>query len=347
MIKEKIEKKRKLKKKGFPAGIFLILFITESIAASGGILFYFYITAKKRIDEVETYTKNYSMTLADAFANVAELSYKSRDYRDLKQLFHEKIRENTIDEAFFALSNGTLVAHSIKEIEETLQGNIANDEFAYNLDLILKPVKEKSKEIQFVDYNIIGNQVPFTRSERTLIKKYLYKNINRLGWLISRAVFVRGKPVGTVNFIISRDRIYSIIKYYVTEARDKLPYAAGGAFFLSFIVSFIVFVRYRSIQRRAVIFMREELSPDEVSLNEPVIEKQEVAQDYITVDLMAAEDSEETASDIAMMDLIRDGVVSAEKELSGVLASPVNSDDIIFSIDKKIRDAIPVEKKEQ
>ena len=227
-----------------------MLFIVESIIATGATVAYFIYSGKKRIGVIESYTRNYSITLAEAFAEVAGFSYRAGSYRDLKILFREKIQANTIDEAFFVLRDGSLIVHSSREIEKILRGNIANDEFAYNIDLILRPVFKKSRKIQFTHYNIMGKIVPFTRDERRLLKKYMYSDINTLGWLISRAVFVRGKPVGTVNFIISKDRIFDFLLAHIEESMRFLIYALCGAFVLSLVVSMVVLMRYRSIQEK-------------------------------------------------------------------------------------------------
>ena len=60
--------------------------------------------------------------MAEAFARVAEFSYSTKKYSSLKTLFHEKIEENTIDEAFFVLSDGKIIVHSSTTAEKELMG---------------------------------------------------------------------------------------------------------------------------------------------------------------------------------------------------------------------------------
>jgi len=246
--------RKKLRKWIFPVGIFLLLFLTEIIIGSAAALTYLYFDGKKGIERIEKYTVNYSMTLAEAFSRVAELSFKTKNYSSLKTLFHEKIEENTIDEAFFILSDGKLIVHSNTTIEKNLKGNIANDEMSYNLEMILKPVTKKSTELFLSDYNIINRPVPFTRQERDPIQKYYYPGINASGWLFTKGVFINGKPAGAVNFIISKDRIFASIKESVAKGKIMLSAVLLSALCVSLLISVIVMFRYRSIQKRAGIF---------------------------------------------------------------------------------------------
>lgn len=241
-----------IRKKGFPIGIFLMLLIIESAIAIAGTTGYFYYSTRKQLDAVVSYTRNYSETLGEAFTELAEVSYQARNFTPLKTLFREKIRENTINEAFFVLKDGTIVAHSSADIEKNLEGNIANDEFAYNLDMILMPVRGKVRELQFNNYNYMAVKMPFNRQQRDLIQKYLYKDVKSKGWLVTRAVFKRGEPVGSVNFLISKERIYETITHNFREAQDVMAKGVAGAFLVSLMVSIIIFIRYRSIQSQAI-----------------------------------------------------------------------------------------------
>ncbi|PKL39763.1 MAG: hypothetical protein CVV44_05955 [Spirochaetae bacterium HGW-Spirochaetae-1] len=248
------EKKIKIRKKIFPLGMFLLIFIIQSFIVVSAMTLYFISTGKKRIADMEKYTRNYSMTLADAFADVAELSFRTRQYKTLQSLFREKIRGNTIDEAFFVLNNGSIVVHSNGEIEKELSGNIANDEFTYNLDMILAPSLKKSRETHFSDYNIISQRNPFPRDQRDLIEKYLYPDVRIMGWLIGRAVYSGNKPVGTVNFLISKKRIFDFIKVHIEETIMYLRYGLEGSLAMAFLLSLIILFRYRSIQKKTLSF---------------------------------------------------------------------------------------------
>ncbi len=245
-------KTKKLKRLIFPVGIFLLMFIAESIIGTTGVISYFYLSGKKNISEIENYTVNYSKTMAEAFARVAEFSYSTKKYTSLKTLFHEKIEENTIDEAFFVMADGKLIVHSSTTVEKELMGNIATDEMAYNLDMIMLPVQTKSSELFLNNYNIVNKTVPFKRQERDLLKKYVYKDLNATGWLFTKAVFVKNKPVGTVNFIVSKDRVYSSIQESIIQAKQYSLLVITVSMILSFFVSLIVLFRYRSIQKNAL-----------------------------------------------------------------------------------------------
>lgn len=242
---------RKNRKILFPAGIFLLIFFTQAILGLLALSAYTYISLKKNITAVEEYTRNYSKTLAEAFASVAELSLKTYKTDSLKTLFHEKIQQNTIDEAIFILADGRLIVHSNTSVEKGLGGNIANDGMAYNLELILDPVKKNSRELIFSDYNIIDKKIPFSRRERDFIGRYIYPGINTTGWLFTRAVFVDDKPVGAVCFLTGKERIYAIIRDTSGYTLKYLNAVIGASLIISLIISLVILARYRSIQKRA------------------------------------------------------------------------------------------------
>ena len=234
-----------------PAGIFLIVFIILLLLSAAVSFSYFYFEAKNRTAEIETYTRSYSIPLAEAFANVAELSYKDKSLGKLKKLFREKIKASIIDEAFFVLSDGKIVVHSDQDIEKELKGNIATDEFAYNLDLIMLPIWTKVDHAQFMDYHIYNpaKKIPFNKEAVRLFKKYIYSKIDVSGWLVTRAVYVKGKSVGCVSFIISKERIYKLLLEHYDITIKLSVVLAALSFLISFIVSFIIFIRYRSINK--------------------------------------------------------------------------------------------------
>ena len=239
-----------IKKKIFPAGIFLLLFMTELIISAGVIWFYFINTGKKEIQAIDDSTRIYSKTMIHAFADISELCYSSGKYRRLNDLFQNKIRENAFDEAFLVLNNGKLKAHSSKSVKKSLNGNIATDEFTYNIDMILLQAKKKSKEAVFLGYNLINNTIPFERRHRFFLKEYMYKEIDQNGWLCSKAVYHKKKPVGTVNILISKDKIYSFINSHIQACLYYLKIATAGSAVISLIISIIVLLRYRSIQEK-------------------------------------------------------------------------------------------------
>ncbi len=245
-------KKTKLKRLFFPVGIFLLMFIAESIIGTAGVVSYFYFSGKRNLSKIEKYTINYSKTMAEAFTRVAEFSYSTKKYSSLKTLFHEKIEESTIDEAFFVLNDGKLIVHSSTTIEKELIGNIASDEMSYNLDMILFPVKTKNRDLILNNYNIINKIIPFKRNEKDFLKKYVYKDLNSTGWLFTKAVYFKDKPVGTVNFIVSKDRVYASINESINQAKHYSILVVMASMIISFFVSLIILFRYRSIQKNAL-----------------------------------------------------------------------------------------------
>ncbi len=241
----------KKKKQGFPLGIFflmLFLLFLVSAAASAG---YFYWTVSTRIVEIEENVKKYSTAIVEAFGNVAGINFPMNNYAELKKLFLVRLTDADNEEAFFILADGRIVAHSSSDAEQKVEGNVANDEFRYNIEQLLQPVNQNAREAQFYDYNIQDQKIPFDRRERMVIKDYLYPEISSPGWLATRAVFVWDKPVGTVNLIISKQPIYALIFSQLEES----AYIAAGlgvvSLIISLFVALIVYFRYRSTRSDA------------------------------------------------------------------------------------------------
>ena len=89
-----------------------MLFLIESIMAAGAAGPTSCMPGPAGSSEIEADTRSYAMTLAEALGGSAELSYRAKNYTRLRTLFREKIGERTVDEAFFILKSGKLIAHS-------------------------------------------------------------------------------------------------------------------------------------------------------------------------------------------------------------------------------------------
>ncbi len=321
-----------MKRRGFPFGMFfltLALFLGLSAMVTAG---YFYYSAKERIESTVAATRSYAFPLAESLAKLAELSHRLGDYTPLKAMFHEKIGENIIDEAFFVLPDGKLVAHSNKEVEKELQGNIAWDQFAYNTDLILAPLAEKSKEIRFIDYNIIEKKIPFRPLERKYLKMYLYNNIDTTGWLVTRAVFTPGKkgetPVGAVSFLVSKDRVFSIIMEYFKKAVLLGEVLGGASLFMALALSLMVFFRYRNYYPAV----------GAPAVNVKTGPRKGRGSGVWDVQESVAIDIEE------WVDGNKVGVDTTRRFEAGIM-QPAVMDETLVDIGKTVRDAIPVKKR--
>ncbi len=353
------QKEKKLKKKKFAIGIFLMLLLIESGIAAGISALYFRHTCIREIENLEKYTKNYSLALTDAFADVAVLSYKANDFTTLLTLFHQEIRENTIDEAFFALNDGKLIAHSSRDIEKSLNGNIANDEMTYNIDMILRPAKRNLKTIQFTSYNVMGKANPFTREERELIRKYIYDEIDMLGWLVSKAIFHKNVPVGTINFIIHKDRIFNVIQSRLHETKEIYIISQGVAVAVSLLISIVVVLRYRSIQKKtwehysaaAADELPEiiEIAPDKEIPAGSIMENGDEG-DYITINLYDGPDEDrfqiEVIDDSGLdnFDMTETGTASGEG-MPPLMPHAAYESERLINTSQIVQDAIPIEKK--
>ncbi|MBN2160758.1 MAG: hypothetical protein JW807_15325 [Spirochaetes bacterium] len=241
---------RAMKKRIFPVGIFFILLAIESLIAAGVSLAYFYYAGRSGIASIESNTRTYITPLAESFGTMAELCYRTKKYDRLKGLFREKLDKRVINEAFFILKNGRLAAHSDPAVEQKFRK--ANVEAVYTMDLVLLPAYRASRDVLYTEYGIPSKRVPFDRRYRELIKTYLYHDIDSTGWLASRAVYRKKKPVGAVCIIIGKDSIYSFIRGHLERSGRILSASLLTALAVSFLVSLLIFFRYRSIQKRAL-----------------------------------------------------------------------------------------------
>ncbi|MFH0974161.1 MAG: hypothetical protein V1874_00090 [Spirochaetota bacterium] len=264
----------KKKKSVIPIGIFFIIFLVMLILSAAVSAAYFYFETTSRVAEMEKYTRDYSIPLAEAFANVAELSYKNNDLAKLNRLFREKIQASVIAEGFFVLSDGKIIVHSSPEIEKELKGNIATDEFAYNIDLIMLPIWTKVEHAQFMDYHIYGGnkKLPFPKEITRLIKSYVYPKIDVSGWLVTKAVIVNTKSIGCISFIISKNRINNFLLEHLNNTVKLSIILASISFILSLFISLIVYFRYRSIRKNKITIV-EDIGSNNIDKQENFNEK--------------------------------------------------------------------------
>lgn len=301
-------------KQRFPFVMLVVVFIFLLGISAVVTVGYLYFSVKERIAEIVVSTKSYAVPLAESLAGMAALSQKLNDYSALKALVHTKIEESIIDEAFFVLESGTIIAHSRKEVEKELEGNIAQDEFAYNTDLILGPLRENSRDTRIIDYNIIGKNVPFKKYERLLLKKYFYDGIDTTGWLVTKAVYTtqKGKEVslGTVNFLISKERIYRQIYSLVDYSILLIKILSAASFALAMLISIFVLLRYRKIQRHT----------GSAELTTKEVEEKSIAVQFDE-----------------LMVLQKDGLNTQNEEIL---------DEYRIDVTRPVRDAIPVRKRD-
>ncbi len=252
--------------RGFPWGVLfvmLLLLAALSIAAAAG---YFYYTCSGAIRSTIDATRKHSTELIEVLGSVAEISHARKSYGSLRLLLREKIKGSNGMVAFFTLSDGSIMAHSSLEGEKAVAGNIAGDEFTYNRDQIFLPLTRRTNEVHFLEYNIIARSVPFDRRQREFIKRFLYPAIGSTGWLATRAVYSNGRPVGTFNFIISKDPVYSIITSTAAGTRKLLTLLLLGSLLVSLIVSLMLYLRMQRMP--ALAFAAADSGPREGALND-------------------------------------------------------------------------------
>lgn len=244
----------------FPFGMFFILLIISVAGTSFLSGYYYYNYVKNEINQITIESKKTAITLAEASSDIAELS-KGNDLKNrLNHFFRNKIDNKKFHSAFHVLEDGTILAHSSEEEVKEMNGNIASDEFKYNLDQIFYPLKYETGETYFSDYNIIEENIPFTSKELEYIKKYIYNSADRNGWIAVDTVRKKVKNkkgkyeykmVGTVAFIVKKTAIYDTILNVKKSAIDNIIKLYIACFAISFILSILIYIRYNAIKRKS------------------------------------------------------------------------------------------------
>ncbi|MGQ9844069.1 MAG: hypothetical protein ACUVRK_10950 [Spirochaetota bacterium] len=240
---------QKAKPLQFPFVFAIILFLLLAIMASSAAILYKYRQLATDVDEFTIQVKNISKTLITTYAEAAELAYATRSTGQLLSLIQGSKNVKGIKEVFFVLDNGTIIAHSDKEKANELKGNIANDEFYYNIDMILYPHTKQSMELFIFDYFVPDVPLPFTTLIRRYIQQFLYKDINTNSWLVTKAVYSKGKSLGTINCIIIKTPIYDMIKSYHKELVYMLMIICAAALVFSLFMGIILFIKQKRLLR--------------------------------------------------------------------------------------------------
>ena len=157
------------------------------------------------------------------------------------------------------------------------------------------------------------------------------------GWLVTKAVFVKKRrteePVGTVNFILGKDKIYSSIYRYLKEVKYIAAVLGILSLLIALLVSMLVFGRYRKLYR--------------------VIEEQDAGgltgqSVYDTGDdILPAGNEDDTAAQPVDESLLVAAVLGSDEDTPYQATEPIRQyrEEIHFDVQKSIKDAIPVKKR--
>lgn len=232
----------------FPILLLLIMITISLLASFAGSVFYFYYFTKNAINKIEKDTKLYYAPLITAGAEVVELSLTEKNKTRINNFLLNTSKQSDITEAFVVKFDGGIIAHSDKNKIKELEGNIANDEFAYNLDQILAPINDNIKDYLFQSYNIPGAKNPFNKKRTELLKKYIYPKLENPGWIVSKSILdKKKKPVATINFFVSKKSIYSQIWKNLLFSKKLFLLSGCASLLFSIFISIIVFFHYRSL----------------------------------------------------------------------------------------------------
>jgi hypothetical protein len=287
----------------FPFGFLLsALIIFEGLALSGTVLF-FYFNMKQDIRTIEREARTYLMPLLDVCARTAAISSDAEISSALTPVFTEYQTKAMVYRAFFVKENGAILAHSNPAESESLKNNIAHDEFTYNLDQIFLPLKMKEENPVFIDYYIPEIKVPFDKKKLSYIKRYVYNEVDKNGWLIAKAVFRNDKPYGLVAFILEKTPIYRAINEQYTLARYWCIRTSILAALAAFLISCFMYLRYRSLVKKGIqagSFTEEE--PVSIQTVSPVISTKEF--DKRKPERVYVDDGKKTVASAIILDAI-------------------------------------------
>jgi hypothetical protein len=259
----------------FPFGFFAIsLVIFEAITVAATALIFF-LLVKQDIRSVEKDARSYISPLVDLCAANASAGKDADITKTLTPLFADYQQKNLVYRAFFVKENGAILAHSDSYENEMLQHNIARDEFTYNIDQIFLPLKNGETVSYFTDYFIPDIKVPFSKNETGYIKKYIYPEIDKNGWLVTKAVFRDDKPFGVTAFILEKSEISRLILLRFEQFRFWGIRSAGTAAGAALILSFFMLFRYNSLVKRGMSVSGEKQLE---KTSEPVLSKEETAE---------------------------------------------------------------------
>lgn len=235
----------------FPFGIFFLCSVLFLAVSNVSVAYYYFDQAKEEIVTLEKDTKSYIAPLLEACAQIG-LAGEEIPADRLAVLFSEYRKKGIVYKAFCVKEDGGIIAHSDPSEAKNLGNNIASDEFSYNIDQIFAPFKRNTQEIIFSHYYIIEKKVPFSKDQIRHIKKYISKDIDRNGWLLTRGMYRKGVPLASIAFIIDKEPAYSIIRNGIDRFFALLQYTISGSLGAAFLLSLFVFIRYRMIAKRAV-----------------------------------------------------------------------------------------------
>lgn len=257
----------KNKKILFPFGFFaaaLVIFEAITVTATAVV---FILLVKQDINSVEKDARSYIVPLVDLCAANASIGNDAEITKSLTPLFTEYQEKGFVYRAFFVKENGAILAHSNSYEKEMLHHNIARDEFTYNIDQIFLPLKNNETGSYFSDYFIPEIKIPFRKNEITYIKKYIYPEIDKNGWLVSKAVYHDEKPFGVAAFILEKSEISRLILLRYDQFLFWVKRGAATAGAVSLFLSFLMLFRYNSLVKRGMSLNTEkplETSPDAV-----------------------------------------------------------------------------------
>ncbi|MBN2434806.1 MAG: hypothetical protein JXK07_06020 [Spirochaetes bacterium] len=192
-------------------------------------------------------------------------SINNKSSNDIKKIADTLLvpSKNQDKNIIIALKDGTLLGHSKLGEMERLSGNIATDEFVYNIDLIFQPVSINLDSTFQSDYYIIDYKPPFNKKETERLKHYIISDIDKNGTLFSRRFVSSDNGEGVIAIIYSKKSLYSFINNQLTRLTNIKYIIFAMSLIIASLIAVLLYTVLRCKQTNSSnIICESALQPD-------------------------------------------------------------------------------------
>lgn len=222
------------------------------------------ISVEERLEEMDLFAESLLLSMSQIGASADDSSIDSLT----GPLF--KKSDDLFNMAFIAATDGSIVIHSDPGEESRLNGNIALDEFTYNLEEIFYPLTHVTEDTVKRDYNILNQKIPFSQIELDILKKRVYSKIDRNGLLYSRKIRLKNKKLCSANVIISKTDIYTVVSRGLEGLSRLKLFIVLSCLFLSAAVGTLIFFLMSNTKQRIAPQLPESVILPELQVQDTV-----------------------------------------------------------------------------
>ncbi len=174
--------------------------------------------------------------------------------------------------AFIVRTDGTIVTHSDPQEAVRLNGNIATDEFSYNLEEIYYPITRESAGAVRRDYHILQQKIPFDDAILETLRSRVDSRIDRNGILYTKRIKLKSGAFFIASVILSRSDIYAHIGSSLDNLTRLKIFIILSCFSLSAVVAIFLFITIRRGENNTVAQLPDTVIQQELSEEMPAVE---------------------------------------------------------------------------